>query len=98
MPNETEKTTPTPAPAPATRSNPAVNLARVLEDERDAVKQLCDNRQALSDLSATVLDGRIPDRLGIAFSGGGIRSACVNLGIIQALAKAKLLKQVHYMC
>jgi hypothetical protein len=38
-----------------------------------------------------------PQRLGIALSGGGIRSASVNLGLIQSLAKAGILKQVHYM-
>lgn len=32
-------------------------------------------------------------RVGLAFSGGGIRSATINLGILQALAKYGLLKR-----
>ena len=46
-------------------------------------------------------DGRSdgPDRpmTGLAFSGGGIRSATFNLGITQALAELKLLRQFDYL-
>jgi predicted acylesterase/phospholipase RssA len=35
--------------------------------------------------------------VGLAFSGGGIRSATYNLGILQALAKARLLRTVDYV-
>ena len=46
-------------------------------------------------------DGRTdgPDRpmTGLAFSGGGIRSATFNLGITQALAELKLLRQFDYL-
>ena len=35
--------------------------------------------------------------LGLAFSGGGIRSATFNLGVLQALSKIGLLKQVDYL-
>lgn len=35
--------------------------------------------------------------IGLAFSGGGIRSATFNLGILQALAELKLLKQFDYL-
>ena len=34
---------------------------------------------------------------GLAFSGGGIRSATFNLGVLQALAKLKLLRHVDYL-
>ena len=34
---------------------------------------------------------------GLAFSGGGIRSATFNLGILQALAELKLLRQFDYL-
>jgi hypothetical protein len=34
---------------------------------------------------------------GLAFSGGGIRSATFNLGIIQALAELRLLRQFDYL-
>ena len=35
--------------------------------------------------------------LGLAFSGGGIRSATFNLGVLQGLSKIGLLKQVDYL-
>jgi len=35
--------------------------------------------------------------VGLAFSGGGIRSATFNLGILQALAKLKVLRHVDYL-
>jgi len=37
------------------------------------------------------------DLIGLAFSGGGIRSATFNLGVIQALAKDHLLRLVDYL-
>jgi len=76
--------------------NPAVNLASVLRDENEEVAHLCANRGAEADLALHQHQGT-PHRLGVAFSGGGIRSASVNLGIIQGLAKAGIFKQVHYM-
>ena len=36
-------------------------------------------------------------RVGLAFSGGGIRSATINLGILQGLAKHGLLKRLDYI-
>lgn len=38
-----------------------------------------------------------PKTVGLAFSGGGIRSATINLGILQALAKYKLLGKFDYL-
>lgn len=79
-------------------TNPAVNVATVLRDESLEVKELCGKRGALEDLNhqtrgSADSDGlnSPPDRLGVAFSGGGIRSAAVNLGLIQALAGCDLL-------
>jgi hypothetical protein len=37
------------------------------------------------------------DLLGLSFSGGGIRSATFNLGILQGLADLNLLRQVDYL-
>lgn len=37
------------------------------------------------------------DPIGLAFSGGGIRSATFNLGILQGLAKLGLLKEIDYL-
>jgi hypothetical protein len=35
--------------------------------------------------------------VGLAFSGGGIRSATFNLGVLQALARCRLLTRFHYL-
>ncbi len=35
--------------------------------------------------------------LGLAFSGGGIRSATFNLGVLQGLAEHKFLRRFHYL-
>jgi predicted acylesterase/phospholipase RssA len=37
------------------------------------------------------------DRVGIAFSGGGIRSATFGLGVLEALKQRGLLKKLHYL-
>ena len=37
------------------------------------------------------------DRVGLAFSGGGIRSATFNLGVLKGLHDLELLKHVHYL-
>jgi hypothetical protein len=37
------------------------------------------------------------DRVGLAFSGGGIRSATFNLGVLKALHELSLLKHVDYL-
>lgn len=41
--------------------------------------------------------GKKEKLIGLAFSGGGIRSATFNLGVIQALAKKKLLHKFDYL-
>ena len=39
----------------------------------------------------------ISDKIGLCFSGGGIRSATFNLGVLQALAELNLLSWVSYL-
>jgi hypothetical protein len=46
--------------------------------------------------TAPDVDGKRPI-IGLAFSGGGIRSATFNLGVMQGLAKFKLLRQIDYL-
>jgi predicted acylesterase/phospholipase RssA len=42
--------------------------------------------------------GDVSDQLmGLAFSGGGIRSATFNLGVLQALSELKLLAEFDYL-
>lgn len=68
---------------------PAADLHRVLDDELDYIRQ---NRHPGAD----------PDTVrrtfvGLAMSGGGIRSATTNLGMLQALAKMRILPMVDYL-
>ncbi len=42
-------------------------------------------------------DGRDDTLIGLAFSGGGIRSSTFNLGILQGMARRGLLKHVDYL-
>lgn len=88
---------------PAAASHPgesaAVNFARVFVSETAEIDAQCNLRGVESDLRLKPGDGAapIPDRMGLAFSGGGIRSACVALGVLQSLAQARILRQVHYI-
>jgi hypothetical protein len=76
----------------------AYNFAAVFESEKIAISEQCRKRGVAEDLKLDEEAGSpVPDRLGIALSGGGIRSACVALGIIQSLARARILRQVHYI-
>lgn len=56
------------------------------------------NHECGSDDSAKIIAKAHKARLtGLAFSGGGIRSATFNLGVLQALARLKLLGQFDYL-
>ena len=83
----------------------AYNFAQVFAAEADEIAAQCDHRGVEPDLDFDRKRadgkheeaGRIPDRLGLALSGGGIRSASVALGVVQALAKRRMLRQAHYI-
>jgi hypothetical protein len=72
-------------------SDDSRRLDEVLEGEYEAIGRL--------SVEAKLASGSIaPDQLmGLAFSGGGIRSATFNLGVLQALAELKLLKEFDYL-
>src|SRR5271165_1468966 len=65
-------------------------FSEVLRHERDRVNE---SRQARGIEAAAHPDNLI----GLAFSGGGIRSATFNLGILQALAEKGLLHKFDYL-
>lgn len=87
----------------ATKYNIAIPFSMVQEGELDQIRT---NRasqgrptgsgsETLQRHSArTALD---LDLFGLAFSGGGIRSATFNLGVLQALSQIGLLKHVDYL-
>ena len=68
------------------------SFVHVLLAEKELLKEARNKRQ--------VPKRELPieeDLVGLAFSGGGIRSATFNLGVIQALASRELLKFFDYL-
>lgn len=66
----------------------------VLRDELDRFGENAPRRSSLDPVIQRAHDARMA---GIAFSGGGIRSATFNLGVLQALADLRLLEKFHYL-
>ncbi len=69
----------------------SVTFETILAAEREEIKK----RRAKTGSSTT--DATESDFVGLAFSGGGIRSATFNLGVLQALAKAGILSKIDYL-
>ena len=79
------------------------SFEKVLEDE---LKEIVEKNRGRRDSgqSTTIPPARntheralLCDLIGLAFSGGGIRSATFNLGVLQALAELKLLRKIDYL-
>lgn len=70
-----------------------VSFDTVLERELDQITKAREGRGVQGVRAEKVQDSLI----GLAFSGGGIRSATFNLGILQALARNGLLHQFDYL-
>lgn len=69
-----------------------ITFKTVFEKEREIIKQQRENRKD------TNLDEKAPDTLiGLAISGGGIRSASFALGVLQSLDKNNKLRSVDYL-
>jgi hypothetical protein len=76
----------------------AYNLAGVFEKESNESGAQCRRRDVAEDLRLDEVEGSpVPDRLGLAFPGGGIRSACVAVGIVQSFTRSGILRQVHHI-
>ena len=74
----------------------AVEFKEVLGAEREEIRQLRTRRRLRSAAApSTPLDHE--PYLGVAFSGGGIRSATFNLGVLQGLARNGLLRRIDYL-
>lgn len=67
-----------------------IDWKKVRDDEHQMLREWAD-----ADGSGRAF--RADQLFGLAFSGGGIRSATFNLGVIQALAELRLLRQVDYL-
>ncbi len=89
---------PSPAPRPGDSPkdnkkkeiDPPVKFEDVFRDELNRVKKSRERRTVGEDAHEDNL-------IGLAFSGGGIRSATFNLGILQALAQKGLLHKFDYL-
>ena len=57
----------------------------------------CQDFETVERAELDALNASDEPLVGLAFSGGGIRSATFNLGILQALARCGLLKRFHYL-
>jgi hypothetical protein len=66
----------------------------LLEQEMAASRRWHDKPEKPKDVYAAAASSRL---VGVCFSGGGIRSATFNLGIVQGLAQLGLLKWVDYL-
>ena len=84
--------------------NRPVRFERVLSEERDLIGKarrhydvaLEPMENAAEEVGATIR-ARAANLCGLALSGGGIRSATFNLGVIQALARHRLLARFDYL-
>jgi len=98
-PQQAEPPPDLPAPDPK-----AFAIKEVIAREGQQIRSLCADRDVRDRLNPIPepgaprpLEGAAPERFGLCFSGGGIRSASVNLGLLQALAKNGFLRQAHYI-
>ncbi|HWQ03473.1 MAG TPA: patatin-like phospholipase family protein, partial [Candidatus Nitrosotenuis sp.] len=88
------------AQEPASHDESALSFGQVFEIE---LKELCELRhrraKAAGDDSAQKPTQEEVGKslIGLSFSGGGIRSATFNLGILQALAQLNLLSRIDYL-
>ena len=69
-----------------------ITFKSVFEKEREIINQQRENREDTNSKE------KVPDTLiGLAISGGGIRSASFALGVLQSLDKNNKLRSVDYL-
>lgn len=94
MSGKTDKTEPTES------QEDALSFEQIFQEELNAIHCRRSGQHRTDDDTNDTKITKDPwsmNLLGLAFSGGGIRSATFNLGIIQALAQLKLLHHVDYL-
>jgi hypothetical protein len=73
--------------------SPRLRFPQVIAGEYDEI----DARRRANGSAPARVNGRPPRVVGLACSGGGVRSATFNLGLLQALAEAGKLKMFDYL-
>lgn len=81
---------------------PPYTFDEVLASELDAINKCRDETGQSPEKVAAKSDNAVVRAhqarlMGLAFSGGGIRSATFNLGILQTMARLRLLRRVDYL-
>jgi len=79
---------------PSDEPNNSLSFAQVFPLEVERVRESRAGRQVPVDRRGRSAGS---DLIGLAFSGGGIRSATFNLGVIEALAGRQLLRWLDYL-
>ena len=74
---------------------PGIPFESVFDEELDCIRDSRTKREAPRSVLRN--EGLKKDLIGLSFSGGGIRSATFNLGVIQAFAQEHLLGHVDYL-
>jgi len=65
--------------------------------EPEANRRYLEQERTLIDARKRAADCREPDLVGLALSGGGIRSAAFTFGVMEVLERQDLMKQVDYL-
>jgi hypothetical protein len=73
------------------------SFSEVFQFELDALTTQVPTAPRQANLAQVLRRAHETKLAGLAFSGGGIRSATFNLGIVQALAEMKLLRDFDYL-
>lgn len=84
------------SPSPPPVTDPAAagqTLSDVLDWEATRVRE----RRHVVDLDDADANGDVLDTAGLALSGGGIRSACFNMGLLQAFHRGGLFRCFDYL-
>ncbi len=76
-------------------NNGSVSFDRVLDDEEKFIRMR--RLSAEQELPSANAMQSPANKLGLSLSGGGIRSASFNLGVLQALAQQKLISNLDYL-
>ncbi len=79
------------------RDFPALDFAAALDDELDEIEKLRGAGSESAKAGHPVTRADRAGLAGLAFSGGGIRSATFNLGILQFLGDNEMLKPFDYL-
>src|SRR5205085_12455719 len=83
----------------ASASPGEIQFGEIIRAEADAIneRRAALRRGPLSAENASGPDGVVLDAVGLALSGGGIRSAAFSLGVLQAINHNNALRNIDYL-